>query len=50
MTRSILEIIENPQQIADISERLANAPNKWTFPDVVTEYRNLFDRVRQPKK
>jgi glycosyltransferase involved in cell wall biosynthesis len=50
MTRSILAIVENPQEIADISERLANAPNKWTFPDVVTEYRNLFDRVRQPKK
>ena len=50
MTKSILAIVENPQQIADISKRLANAPNRWTFSDVVTEYRNLFDRVQQPKK
>jgi glycosyltransferase involved in cell wall biosynthesis len=46
LTRSILEIAANPQRIADISQRLASNTNKWTFSDVISEYRKLFERLR----
>ena len=45
LTRSIIEIAANPQKIAEISDRLARTTNKWTFSDVVSEYRKLFERV-----
>jgi glycosyltransferase involved in cell wall biosynthesis len=45
LAKSILEIAANPQQISDISYRLANSTNKWTFSDVVAEYRKLFERL-----
>jgi glycosyltransferase involved in cell wall biosynthesis len=46
LTRSILEIAANPKQIADISRRLASNTSKWTFADVVCEYRKLYERLR----
>ena len=45
LTRSIIEIAANPQKIAEISDRLARTTNKWTFSDVVSEYRKLFEHV-----
>lgn len=47
LTRSIIEIAANPKEIADISRRLADTPNKWTFSNVVCEYRKLYERLRQ---
>jgi len=46
LSRSMIEIAANPRQIAEISRRLADTPNKWTFSDVVCEYRKLYERVR----
>jgi glycosyltransferase involved in cell wall biosynthesis len=46
LTKSIIEIAANPKQIADISRRLADNPNKWTFSNVVSEYRKLYERLR----
>jgi glycosyltransferase involved in cell wall biosynthesis len=50
LTRSILEIAANPQQIADISQRLASNTKKYTFDDVVSQYRKLFERVRNEQE
>ena len=46
LTRSIIEIAANPKEIADISRRLADNPTKWTFANVVSEYRKLYERLR----
>src|SRR5258708_21478452 len=47
LTKSILEIVANPQQIAEISHQLISNTNKYTFADVVSEYRKLFERLRK---
>jgi glycosyltransferase involved in cell wall biosynthesis len=47
--KSILNIIESPQQISDISRRLKAGLNKWTFIDVVAKYRDAFEHIRQSR-
>lgn len=49
LTRSMLEIAADPQKISEISRRVADNVNKWTFTDVVSEYRKLFESVRGSK-
>ena len=49
LTRSLLQIIESPRQISDISQRLRAELNKWTFVDVVARYRDAFEHVRQSR-
>jgi glycosyltransferase involved in cell wall biosynthesis len=46
LAKSMLAIAAEPQKIVEISERLINDTNKWTFADVVSEYRKLYERLR----
>lgn len=46
LAKSILEILANPQRIVEISRHLENTTNKWTFSNVVSEYRKLYERLR----
>lgn len=45
IAKSISAIVEAPQQIVEMSGRLKSGINKWTFDDVVTGYRNVFDQL-----
>jgi glycosyltransferase involved in cell wall biosynthesis len=45
LATSMRAIATDPQKIVEISERLINASDVWTFADVVTEYRKLYDRL-----
>ena len=45
IAKSISAIIEAPQQIVEMSERLKSGINKWAFDDVVAGYRNIYDEL-----
>lgn len=45
LAESMRTIAAEPERIVEISERLINAKNVWTFADVVTEYRKLYERL-----
>lgn len=49
IAKSILAIVESPQQILEMSGRLRSGINKWAFDDVVTGYRNIFDQVMRSR-
>ncbi|BAR59371.1 glycosyltransferase involved in cell wall biosynthesis [Bradyrhizobium diazoefficiens] len=45
IAKSISAIVEAPQQIVEMSGRLKSGINKWSFDDVVTGYRNVYDQL-----
>ncbi|UQD74814.1 glycosyltransferase family 4 protein [Bradyrhizobium japonicum] len=45
IAKSISSIIEAPQQIVEMSERLKSGVDKWVFDDVVAGYRNVYDEL-----
>ncbi|MEY9636518.1 glycosyltransferase involved in cell wall biosynthesis [Bradyrhizobium japonicum] len=45
IAKSISAIIEAPQQIVEMSERLKSGIDKWVFDDVVAGYRNVYDEL-----
>ncbi|KJC49501.1 glycosyl transferase [Bradyrhizobium sp. LTSP885] len=49
LAESMRSIAADPRKIVEISERLANAKNKWTFADVVADYRKLYERLREAR-
>jgi glycosyltransferase involved in cell wall biosynthesis len=47
LAKSILQIVESPRQISEISARLRAGFNKWTFFDVLAKYRDVYEQVRR---
>ena len=45
IAKSISAIIEAPQQIVEMRERLKSGIDKWVFDDVVAGYRNVYDEL-----
>ncbi|MCP3373884.1 glycosyltransferase family 4 protein [Bradyrhizobium cajani] len=49
IAKSILAILDAPQQILEMSGRLKSGIVKWTFDDVVSGYRNVFDQLMRSR-
>ncbi|MGX1325076.1 glycosyltransferase involved in cell wall biosynthesis [Bradyrhizobium sp. USDA 377] len=49
IAKSILAIVESPQQIREMSDRLKSGIDKWAFDDVVTGYRTAFDQIMRSR-
>ncbi|WFU26532.1 glycosyltransferase family 4 protein [Bradyrhizobium sp. CB1717] len=49
IAKSILAIVESPEQIQEMSGRLKSGIDKWAFDDVVTGYRNAFDQIMRSR-
>ncbi|MBR0711527.1 glycosyltransferase family 4 protein [Bradyrhizobium liaoningense] len=49
IAKSLLAIVDSPEQIREMSDRLKSGIDKWAFDDVVTGYRTAFDQIMRSR-
>jgi glycosyltransferase involved in cell wall biosynthesis len=50
LTKSILQLVAEPQRIKSIARKLSERKTRRTFADVVAEYRGVFDDITSRRK
>jgi glycosyltransferase involved in cell wall biosynthesis len=50
LTKSILQLVAEPQRIKSIARKLSERKTRRTFADVVAEYRGVFDEITSRRK
>jgi glycosyltransferase involved in cell wall biosynthesis len=49
LARSMLEIAADPHKIEEVSRRLIADTNQWSFSDVLSSYKSLYEQLRQSR-